>query len=129
MSDRMEKTRETLEGLNTEMGFALGEKNQLSGIQMRMFQPRIIAALAEVEEWETRLTELDGAFVAWRINSYAKADALGERLAAAEAERDAAYNMCGTCRAYSGTTSGCEECSEFMEESGHNARAALGEQT
>ena len=75
-------------------------------------------ALAEAEEWEDIRDGLE-RLLQRRMDEMQRIE---HRAEAAEAERDAAYNMCGTCRAYSGTTSGCEECSEFMEESGHNAR-------
>ncbi len=123
VSARQEKVREALEGLNTEMGFALSEKNQLSGIQMRMFQPRIIAALAEVEEWETRLAVAEHEAKGWiqhDTKSYAEATSRAiARAEAAEAEADRLKAA----------------LEQIVDESPHNfnarliARAALGEQT
>lgn len=79
------------------------------------------------------LTYADGGITSGSIlTAYHEAEAalaelvtLAERAEAAEAaltERDANAGLCGTCGEWYGIGHGCEECSEFMQESGHNAR-------
>jgi chromosome segregation ATPase len=101
VSARQEKVRAALDSVGTAFGFALAEKNRLSLDEMRMLEPRIAAALAEVEEWEAD-REQDERIIANYQQQAARviADELArmttaymkacDRAGAAEAERDQA---------------------------------------
>ena len=89
-------------------------------------------ALSSHRALVARVTDLE-AQVAYKPDpeEWAEYEQLRERLAAGGGEvvaltatlrAEASWNCCSTCDQWSGTTQGCEECSEFMQESGHGPR-------